>query len=141
MGISDKGIEFIKKFEGCELKAYQDSVGIWTIGYGHTQHVRRGDMITLSTADGLLRNDLAFVEQVIASSVSVSLTQNQTDALTSFIFNLGGEKFKSSTLLKKINSGDNEGAAGEFLHWDHAGGKELQGLLQRRKAERDLFIS
>ena len=141
MKISDEGIGLIKRFEGCRLKAYQDSVGVWTIGFGSTRGVGAGDVITQEEADRRLLADLETVEKCINNSVAVELTQQQYDALCSFTFNLGCGALRGSTLLKKLNDGDDDGAAQEFARWNKAGGQVLAGLVSRRKAEHDLFIT
>ncbi|WP_147198547.1 lysozyme [Pantoea sp. CCBC3-3-1] len=141
MKISNNGINLIKKFEGLELKAYKDSVGILTIGYGHTHGVKAGDVITGQQADAFLREDVHVAELAVNANVKVKLTQGQFDALVSFIFNLGAGNFVKSTLLKKLNAGDYAGAADEFGKWVNAGGKLLPGLVKRRAAEREAFNS
>ena len=142
MNISDEGVDLIKSFEGCRLDAYLDSVGICTIGYGHTgSEVKRGDTIDDAEADRLLRSDLRTAEKCINACVTGNLTQNQFDALCSFVFNLGCASLRNSTLLRKLNSGEHEEAAEEFQKWNHAGGKVLSGLTKRRHAEADLFQS
>jgi len=140
MRTSNNGMNLIKAFEGLRLAAYQDSVGIWTDGYGHTHNVKKGDMITQEQADRFLKEDLAVAELSIVTNVKVPLSQNQFDALASFIFNLGSGNFTQSTLLKKLNAGDYAGAANEFGRWVQAGGKTLPGLVKRRAAERELFL-
>lgn len=141
MQTSNKGMDLIKRFEDLKLGAYRDSVGIPTIGYGHTHNVKMGDVITGEQADKYLREDLLVAELTINTNVKVKLTQNQFDALASFVFNLGSGNFVKSTLLKKLNAGDFAGAAGEFGKWVNAGGKKLAGLVKRRAAEREVFIS
>ncbi|PUB51511.1 lysozyme [Enterobacter sp. OLF] len=146
MQISDKGIALIKQFEGCKLTAYQDSVGVWTIGYGWTQPVdgkpiRVGMMIKQETAERLLKTGLVSCENDVSRLVKVGLTQGQFDALVSFTYNLGARSLSTSTLLRKLNAGDYAGAADEFLRWNKAGGKVLNGLTRRREAERALFLS
>ncbi|WES88792.1 lysozyme [Dickeya fangzhongdai] len=146
MQISNNGIALIKEFEGCRLSAYQDSVGVWTIGYGWTQAVDgkpvcRGMQIDIATAERLLRCGVVQYEQAVNQLAKVRLTQNQFDALVSFAYNLGTRSLSTSTLLKKLNAGDVAGAAAEFLKWDRAGGKVLPGLTRRRTAERELFLS
>ena len=140
MKISEEGIGLIKRFEGCKLKSYQDSVGVYTIGYGSTRGVGEGDVITQEEAERRLLADLETVEKCINNSVAVELTQQQYDALCSFTFNLGCGALRGSTLLKKLNDGDDDGAAQEFSRWNKAGGQILAGLVSRRKAEHDLFI-
>ena len=146
MQTSDKGIALIKQFEGCRLTAYQDSVGVWTIGYGWTQPVdgkpiRAGMTIKQETAERLLKTGLVSYESDVSRLVKVSLTQGQFDALVSLTYNLGCRSVSTSTLLRKLNAGDYAGAADEFLRWNKAGGKVLNGLTRRREAERALFLS
>ncbi|EMP9723391.1 lysozyme [Enterobacter cloacae] len=146
MQTSEKGIALIKEFEGCKLTAYQDSVGVWTIGYGWTQHVdgkpiRAGMTIKQETAERLLKTGLVSYESDVSRLVKVGLTQGQFDALVSFTYNLGARSLSTSTLLRKLNAGDYAGAADEFLRWNKAGGKVLNGLTRRREAERALFLS
>ena len=146
MQTSDKGIALIKQFEGCKLTAYQDSVGVWTIGYGWTQPVdgkpiRAGMTIKQETADRLLKTGLVSYESDVSRLVKVGLTQGQFGALVSFAYNLGARALSTSTLLRKLNAGDYAGAADEFLRWNKAGGKVLNGLTRRREAERALFLS
>jgi GH24 family phage-related lysozyme (muramidase) len=146
MRISDKGISLIKQFEGLRLTAYQDSVGVWTIGYGWTQPVdgktiRPGMTIKEETAERLLRTGLVGYESDVSKLVKVKLTQGQFDALVSFAYNLGARALSTSTLLQKLNAGDYAGAADEFPRWNKAGGKILPGLTRRREAERALFLS
>ncbi|BEM76148.1 lysozyme [Serratia marcescens] len=139
MIIGTNGLNLIKHFEGLRLRAYQCSAHVWTIGYGHTADVGENDVITEEEALYFLHQDLAESERAVNQYVHVPLTQNQFDALVSFVFNLGAGNFLTSTLLKKLNSGD-DGAAQEFGRWIHAGGKALPGLVRRREAERALFL-
>lgn len=146
MQISNKGIALIKQFEGLRLTAYQDSVGVWTIGYGWTQLVdgkpiTKGMVIKPETAERLLKTGLVSYENDVSKLVKVKLTQGQFDALVSFAYNLGTHALSTSTLLKKLNAGDYDGAGDEFPRWNKAGGKELAGLTRRREAEFALFIS
>lgn len=146
MQTSDKGIALIKQFEGCKLTAYQDSVGVWTIGYGWTQPVdgkpiRAGMTIKQETAERLLKTGLVRYESDVSRLVKVGMTQGQFDALVSFTYNLGARSLSTSTLLRKLNAGDYAGASDEFLRWNKAGGKVLNGLTRRREAERALFLS
>ncbi|VDZ89172.1 glycoside hydrolase family protein [Lelliottia amnigena] len=146
MQTSDKGIALIKEFEGCKLTAYQDSVGVWTIGYGWTQPVdakpiRAGMTIKQETAERLLKTGMVSYESDVSRLVKVGLTQGQFDALVSFTYNLGARSLSTSTLLRKLNAGDYAGAADEFPRWNKAGGKVLNGLTRRREAERALFLS
>lgn len=146
MRASENGINLIKQFEGCRLTAYQDSVGVWTIGYGWTQSVdgnpvAKGMVITQQKADDLLKQGVVQYENGVNSLVKVQLNQNQFDALVDFAYNLGVNALRGSTLLKKLNAGDYAGAANEFTKWNKAGGKELAGLTRRREAEKSLFLS
>ncbi|MGP2504483.1 lysozyme [Pantoea ananatis] len=139
MKTSQEGIDLIKHFEGVKLKAYQCPAGIWTIGYGHTNNVKRGDVITEITADKFLRQDLESSEKCVITLVKVDYTQSQFDAMVSFVFNLGQGAFRTSTLLKKINSKDYAGASMEFIRWVNVGGVKMAGLILRRRAEKILF--
>ena len=133
------GIELIKDFEGRRLVAYQDSVGVWTIGYGHTKTAHEDKLIIKSTADRLLAEDLAEFEKYVDTYVTVALTQNQFDALVSWTFNLGPGNLKESTMLKKLNQGLYAEVPDEMRRWNKAGGKVLEGLIRRREAEAKLF--
>jgi len=139
MKISENGLKLIKKFEGLRLRAYQCSAGIWTIGYGHTDNVCPTDVINELQADDYLKKDILIVENAIKKLVVASLDQNKFDALVCFVFNIGVNKFKSSTMLKKINVSDFNGAAEEFLRWVYVSRTYTQGLARRRKAEKSLF--
>ena len=139
MNISEAGLDFIKEHEGCRLEAYQDSVGVWTVGVGHTGPlVVKGLVITQDEADDLLRHDVAVAVKCVTGLVTVPLTQEEFDALCSFTFNLGCTALRNSTLLRKLNAGE-DGIATEFLKWDHAGGKQVAGLTKRRADEAALF--
>jgi len=141
--IKERGLELVKHFEGCKLKAYKDPVGIWTIGFGHTglKHndgtVYKGRTITVQDAEDLLRLDMSIFCERVENLVTAVLTDDQFDALVSFDFNTGA--LHNSTLRKKLNAGDYEGAAKEFLKWDKSGGKVLRGLSRRRQSEQNLF--
>lgn len=141
MNISTIGLGLIQEFEGCKLDAYKCPAGIWTIGIGHTKDVKPDDKITESQALELLREDVRWVEKAIDEHVQVKINQNQYDALSAFIFNVGAGAFSLSTLLKKLNAGDYDGAANEFPRWNKAAGKELPGLTRRRAAEKALFLA
>ncbi|PHM56708.1 lysozyme [Xenorhabdus sp. KK7.4] len=144
MEISNKGLECIKQYEGLKLKAYPDPATggtPWTIGYGHTKYVKPGQVITEQQAEAFLHDDLQPIYLTLESAVKVSLTQGQFDALCSFIFNCGAGNFARSTLLKKLNTGDYQGAADEFQRWNKAAGKVMNGLTKRRASERQVFLS
>jgi lysozyme len=127
------------RFEGCRLVAYQDSAGVWTVGYGHTHGVSEGLVITQPIAESWLLQDTAESVDCVNKCVRVSLSQPMFDALTDFAFNVGCGALNGSTLLKLLNAGDRESAAAEFEKWDHAGGKVVAGLLRRREAEEQEF--
>lgn len=145
MKTSNKGIELIKRFEGLRLKAYKDAAGTWTIGYGHTGGVKSGDVVTEQEASELLAHDLKTAEDVV-NEQNLSLTQNQFDALVSFVYNVGAGNFRSSTLLKKmtVNTVDPT-IRDEFVKWNKTGINgvllPLAGLTRRRVAEADLYFT
>ncbi len=136
---SKNGLDLTKLFEGCRLTAYRDSVGVWTIGYGHTKGVCEGMTCTMEQAEAWLVQDVQEACGAVNRLVKVGITQNEFDALVDFVFNLGIGNFAKSTLLRKLNALDFHGAANEFEKWDMAGGRHLPGLLRRRKAERVMF--
>ena len=134
-----EGLALIKKFEGCELKAYQCSAGVWTIGYGHTKDVVEGMEITQEQAEQMLVDELHEYESYVNEYVTVALSQNQFDALVSWVYNLGPANLKASTMLKVLNSGQYEDVPAQIKRWNKAGGKVLEGLIRRREAESALF--
>ena len=137
---SPNGLALTQQFEGLRLTAYQDQVGRWTIGYGHTgPNVHGGMTITQDQASQLLQSDVAGAVTCVNNAVTTLITQNQFDALVDFVFNLGCASLLSSTLLRLINTADYADAAPQFLRWDHAGGVVVPGLLTRRQAEMTLF--
>ncbi len=142
MRVSEAGLAIIRKFEGLRLSAYLCPAEKLTIGYGHTgADVKRGMKISVEQANELLLGDVAKFERSVNELVTVAMTQGMFDALVCFAFNLGAGSLKSSTLQKKLNSGDKLGAAEEFQKWNKALGKVLPGLTARRSAERELFLS
>jgi len=142
LSYSSTGLALTEHFEGLRLTAYQDSVGVWTIGYGHTgSDVRPGLTITQEQASALLQQDVAGAVAAVNRLVTVTLTQNQFDALVDFTFNEGQGNLASSTLLRELNAGNTAGAAAQFLVWVYAGGVQLPGLVKRRQAEAALFQS
>jgi lysozyme len=137
---SKDGLALTEQFEGCRLVAYQDQVGVWTIGYGHTgSGVVSGLSITQDQAEDLLTSDVAASAAYVNAAVMVELQQNEFDALVDFVFNLGRGAFAGSTLLKNLNAGQFDAAAAQFDLWDHAGGQVVAGLLRRRQAEQAMF--
>ena len=144
MRTSDDGIDLIKQFEGVRLDSYRDSVGVWTVGFGHTAACGEpipgpGVKITSQQADMALRKDLNKFEIGVTGLLAKPIQQHQFDALVSFAFNVGLGNLKNSTLLKKVNAGDFDRVPAEFLKWDKAGGRSLPGLTRRRHAEASLF--
>ena len=140
MKISQKGIDLIKKFEGCKLYAYRDSVGVATIGYGHIKGVKMGMSITQQQAETFLKDDIKPIETFL-NGMGINYTQGQFDALTSWIFNLGQGNFKSSTMYKYIvaRKSDLE-ITDQMVKWHNAGGKPLIGLMKRRCSEANMFL-
>jgi lysozyme len=136
---SQAASDLVKQFEGRRLTAYQDGNGIWTIADGHTGGVKEGDTCTQEQADIWLNEDLAIVDRALNKLVRVELTQNQYDALVSFVYNIGAYHFMFSTCLKDLNDGDLEGAANGILLWNKVAGKVSEGLVRRRAAEKALF--
>ena len=129
-----------RSFEGLRLEAYQDSAGIWTIGYGHTgPEVHRGQCIDEAEAEALLRSDLASALECVRRAVRVELEQHEFDALVDFCFNVGRGNLLGSSLLRYVNRGEVDSAAMQFGLWVHAGGKVVPGLVRRRAAEAALF--
>jgi len=144
MQTSKVGREFIKGFEQLHLKAYPDpGTGgkPWTIGWGHTKGVKQGDRITQEQAEQFFSDDLAVFELTVNSAIKRPMTQSQFDAMVSLAFNIGGAAFAGSTLVKKFNAGDVQGTADEFSKWRNSAGKVMPGLVKRRAAEREVFLS
>lgn len=145
MTLSPSGLEEIRKSEALLLKAYQDTGGVWTIGYGHTgtvggKPVGPGMTITKEQAEQLLANDTKIFENAIRNHVKVPLNQNQYDALVNFSYNIGHGAFKDSTLLKLLNQGNYQGAADQMLRWNKVNGEVVKGLTNRRERERAMFL-
>lgn len=146
MKTSDNGKELIKKYEEFSSTPYLCPAKVPTIGYGATYYPNdkavtlKDTPITEKQADEMLSFMLVKYENAVSRYVSVPLTQNQFDALVSFCYNVGQSNLLSSTLLKKLNNKDYEGASNEFLKWNKSGGKVLQGLVNRRKDEREVFL-
>lgn len=141
MRISREGLILLKEFEGLRLKEYIDAGGYLSIGYGHLLQdgERFENGITLEEAENMLIADVADAESVVESMVTVDLSQNQFDALVSFVYNIGGDQFSRSTMLRLLNSGDYSGAAKQFKRWNKSSGKVLKALVTRRAKEEALF--
>lgn len=141
--IPPAAIGLIKAFEGQALEPYRDVAGFWTIDTGHLvtrdRSAPRPPAITPEEADALLARSLGRAARSVLRLIGVPLTDGQYGALVSFVFNLGGGALQASTLRRRLNEGDVEGAAAEFPNWRFAGGREWRGLLRRRLAEQALF--
>lgn len=137
--INAAGLALVKDYEGLRLEAYQDSSGVWTIGYGHTASVRPGDSISAERAELLLEADLMEAERAVASLVKVPLTDNQFSALVSFVFNEGEGAFAKSTLLKKLNEGGYALVPACLKSWICDNGRVQPGLVKRRATEAALW--
>jgi GH24 family phage-related lysozyme (muramidase) len=145
MKISQEGLALIKRWEGCKLTSYQDSVGVWTIGYGITTNaglgvIKKGMTITQKQADEWLLVALAKYEKTVQDSIKRPITQPQYDAMVSLCYNIGQGAFAKSSVVRKFNAGDTTEAADAFLMWVKAGGVTLKGLENRRKDERKHFL-
>ena len=143
--ISEKGMKLISNFEGLRLNAYQDSVGVWTIGFGttvfpHGKSVQDGDCCTIQQAEAYMLHDLARFENAVSKAVIVPLQQHQFDALVSLAYNIGINAFQNSTLVKLLNTGNYLAASQQFDVWIKAGGQTIQGLVNRRAIEKALFL-
>ena len=147
MRISPRGLSLLKQIEGCRLIPYKDSAGLWTIGYGHliadgkTLPDSAKYKITQKQADLLLKYDVMPREKAVERLCTVPLSQNEFDALVSFVFNLGAGCFQRSTIRQKLNRGDRAGAAKVLLRYNRSGGRVTRGLVRRRMAEFKLFMS
>jgi len=140
MNMSDNGLELLQDIEGTRYTAYLDTGGVWTIGVGHTgpevvEGLRIDDLQVLAW----LKEDVQEAEDAVNGNVKVPLTQNQFDALVSFVFNVGVDAFKKSTMLRMLNAGDYTGAMGQFKRWNMDNGKVFAGLTKRRELEAKLF--
>lgn len=144
MKVSAAGRAFLTKEEGVRTTAYKDSVGVWTIGVGHTTAagapvVTQGLKITAAEAQEILERDLTKFENYVKAAVRVPVSQEEFDALVSLCYNIGPGAFRGSSVARKLNAGDRAGAAEAFLMWKNAGGKPI--LLKRRQREKALFES
>ena len=158
MKVSQRCIDNIKKDEGVRQRPYQCPALLWTVGVGHVIDPNHAKVplaerkalpipagwdrsLSMEEIDEILRKDLARFEAGVARLCPVKLTQGQFDALVSFSFNVGLGNLQNSTLRMKVNRGDMEGAAEQFLVWTKAGGKVLPGLVKRRTHEKEMFES
>lgn len=141
MSAVDIAADFIKGFEGLRLTAYQDIGGVWTIGYGHvSKEIKLGTQWDTAQADAALKADVQIAFNTVKSAVKTPLSDRQATALTSFVFNLGAQAFRGSTLLTMVNRKDWIGSAKELIRWDRVGKEEVKGLLIRRLEEAALFL-
>lgn len=138
--MNSAGLDLIKHFEGFYPDVYICPAGILTIGFGHTQGVRRGQSVTKDEAEQLLREDLTIAKKAVERYITVPLSDNQFAALVSFTFNLGGGNLKTSTLARKLNEGNYDVVPTELARWVKGGGKTLAGLVLRRADEGKLFL-
>ena len=138
--INQAGIDLLKEFEGFRSNAYQDIVGVWTIGYGFTKDVKAGDTMTKAQGEKRLKVELKSYTEDVLNACSLEPTDNQLAAMVVFAFNCGVEGFKKSTLLKAHNKGSFDAASRAFLLWNKAGGKVVPGLTRRRAAEAALYL-
>ena len=141
---SEDCIELLKRLEGFRARAYLCSGKRWSIGYGSTRYVDgsavlEGDLIDSHEAERLLRRTVAAFWGSVQGMVRVPLSQGQCDALTMLVYNIGETKFRTSTLLAKLNAGDYAGAAAQFPRWNKVAGKVSNGQVARRKLERRIF--
>ena len=144
--INQAGLDLIKRFEGFEARAYLDAVGVPTIGYGHTRTVSADDVnagrqIDEQTAESLLQEDCDSAQADVERYIDAELNDNQFSALVSFVFNLGGGALRGSTLRRRLNAGDYDAVPSELARWVYAGGRVLNGLVRRRRAEGELFTT
>ena len=137
--LDEEGLNLIKRWEGLRLEAYLCSANVWTIGYGHTRTAKPGMKITEKRANELLREDVRKFENLINRIVTVSLTQNQFNALVSWAFNVGEGAVRNSTLIRKLNSGDYDAVPTELMRWNKINGQVNRGLTNRRAAEVGLW--
>ena len=136
MKTSNKGINLIKEFEGCRLKAYKCPAGVWTIGYGHTSGVKEGQVITQEKALQFLKSDLKKYEKHVESFRKYNWNQNQFDAMVSFAFNVGSINQLTANGTRTIQQ-----ISSKILAYNKATGEELAGLTRRRQAEQKLFLT
>lgn len=142
MKMGKKGIDLIKHFEGFRPTVYRCAAGVPTLGFGSTHGITM-DSPPITEEEGieLLMLDIAKFERAVERLITAPLNQNQFDALVSFSFNLGSGSLQNSTLRRRVNRSEYERAADEFPRWVFAGGRKLKGLVRRRYAERELFLT
>lgn len=137
----NRAVELIKKEEGCRLKAYRDSAGIWTIGFGHTEGVKEGNIWTQEQADAALKKDVSYyMTAVLKTCPTLANYSNRLAACTSLAYNIGVNAFAKSTVARYIRRGEIQAAANAFGMWVYAGGQKLKGLINRRRREKAIFL-
>ncbi len=146
MKLTEAGLDLIKEREGLRLEAYHCQANVLTIGYGHTSAagaplVKPGMKITQADAERILARDLVKYEDAVKRGVKVEINDNQYSALVSLCYNIGETRFATSTVLKRVNARDFNGAAEAFAMWNRAGGKVSKGLTKRRAAEAAMFLT
>jgi len=139
--MNDAGVDLVKDFEGFRERAYLDMVGVPTIGYGFTKGVKLGDTITQAEARERLKAELEDFEGGVLGACTLEPSPNQLAAMVCLAYNIGIQAFRKSTVLRKHNEGDFGGAADAFRMWCKAGGKVVTGLINRREAERALYLT
>lgn len=147
MSVNKATLDLIKQYEGCKLTAYQDIVGIWTIGYGTTAMAglgiepAKGMTITHERAEDLLRQGVDKFANTVDAMITTKVNQNQRGACVALAYNVGSTAFAKSTVLRELNAGHFDKAAAAFRMWNKAGGEVIQGLVNRREAEIKLFLT
>ena len=131
---------FVAAWETLRTRAYDDGGGVWTIGYGHTRGVRRGDICTPQEAEDWLDEELANVDDEVSALLEVPVSQSEFDALVSLAYNIGVSALAGSTLLKLLNQGQHSQASAQFVRWNKDNGRTLRGLLARRAGELLMFM-
>ncbi|MGF1842271.1 lysozyme [Vibrio clamense] len=145
---SENGLRHVAGEEGCRLKPYQCSADVWTAGLGHTQGVTPGVRLTERQVAEYFVEDIAAAERVVSKYITQTPSQGEFDMMVSFVYNLGAGNFAASTLLKKFNQGDGEGACNEYRRWVFVNGKDCRlkqshcaGIPKRRAKEQSVCLS
>jgi GH24 family phage-related lysozyme (muramidase) len=147
VSVNKATLDLIKQYEGCKLTAYQDIVGVWTIGYGTTSMAglgitpAKGMTITQDRAEDLLRQGIDKFATTIDAMITANVNANEFGACVSLAYNIGPTAFAKSTVLRELNAGNYDKAAAAFRMWNKAGGEVIKGLVNRREAEINLFLT
>ncbi len=148
LSVSEEGLRHIANEEGCRAQAYQCSAHVWTIGLGHTQGVKQGDLVTNEQVAQHFVKDVATAEKVVKRHITQTPSQAEYDMMVSFVFNLGAGNFLTSTLLRKFNKGDHSGACYEYQRWVFVNGKncrhkesDCEGIPKRRDKEMTICLN